>query len=85
MNKKEEEMVLALAKKSMRKNESRCEDIELRLFILVEERLRYWHHEINFWLQFMKLWGGKPRNHLEANPDDLSSERILELSKSKID
>jgi oxygen-independent coproporphyrinogen-3 oxidase len=27
---------------------------------------------------------GKPRNTLEANPDDLSSERILELSKSKI-
>jgi oxygen-independent coproporphyrinogen-3 oxidase len=27
---------------------------------------------------------GKPEITLEANPDDLSSERIFELSKSKI-
>lgn len=85
--KKKEEMVLALAKEiQMRKNEFFEETIETIYFgggtpsVLTSA-------EINFLIdavyQNYKVVE-KPEITLEANPDDLSEERILELSKSKI-
>ncbi|WP_083832432.1 radical SAM family heme chaperone HemW [Flavobacterium sp. ACAM 123] len=86
MNRKEE-MVLALAKEiQMRKNEFQNDTIETIYFgggtpsVLTSEEINflidavYENHEV----------GENPEITLEANPDDLSGERILELSKSKI-
>ena len=85
--KKKEEMVLALAKEiQMRKSESEDEIVETIYFgggtpsVLTSE-------EINFLIDAVYqnyTVTENPEITLEANPDDLSQERILELSKSKI-
>ncbi|MDI5899399.1 radical SAM family heme chaperone HemW [Flavobacterium yafengii] len=85
--KKKEEMVLAIAKEiQMRKSEFENEDVETIYFgggtpsVLTSE-------EINFLIaEVYKNYSvsENPEITLEANPDDLSSERIIELSKSKI-
>jgi len=85
--KKKEEMVLALAKEiTIRKNESQGETIETIYFgggtpsVLTND-------EINFLIsEVYKNYSvaENPEITLEANPDDLSAERILELSKSPI-
>lgn len=85
--KKKEEMVLALAKEiKLRKKECFDESIETIYFgggtpsVLTSR-------EINFLIDTVyenyKVIGD-PEITLEANPDDLSEDRILELSKSKI-
>ncbi|MBP4142948.1 radical SAM family heme chaperone HemW [Flavobacterium sp. P4023] len=85
--KKKEEMVLALAKEiKLRKKECFDENIETIYFgggtpsVLTSR-------EINFLIDTVyenyKVIGD-PEITLEANPDDLSEDRILELSKSKI-
>ena len=85
--KRKEEMVLALAKEiQMRKNEFHNDTIETIYFgggtpsVLTSD-------EINFLIDSVyenyKV-GENPEITLEANPDDLSGERILELSKSKV-
>lgn len=86
MNKKEE-MVLALAKEiKMRKSEFENDTIETIYFgggtpsVLASS-------EINFLIEAVYnnySIVDNPEITLEANPDDLSSDRILELSKSKI-
>ncbi|MES2577492.1 MAG: radical SAM protein, partial [Bacteroidota bacterium] len=85
--KKKEEMVLAIAKEiQMRKSEFENEDVETIYFgggtpsVLTSE-------EINFLIAAVYSNYSvieNPEITLEANPDDLSSERIIELSKSKI-
>jgi oxygen-independent coproporphyrinogen-3 oxidase len=85
--KRKEEMVLALAKEiQMRKNEFENDTIETIYFgggtpsVLTSD-------EINFLIDSVYEnyeVGKNPEITLEANPDDLSGERILELSKSKI-
>lgn len=85
--KKKEEMVLAIAKEiQMRKSEFEEEQIETIYFgggtpsVLSSE-------EINFLIaEVYKNYSvsENPEITLEANPDDLSRERIVELSKSKI-
>jgi oxygen-independent coproporphyrinogen-3 oxidase len=85
--KKKEEMVLAIAKEiQMRKSEFENEDVETIYFgggtpsVLTSE-------EINFLIAAVYSHYSvieNPEITLEANPDDLSSERIIELSKSKI-
>ncbi|RKS12984.1 radical SAM family heme chaperone HemW [Flavobacterium sp. 120] len=85
--KKKEEMVLAIAKEiQMRKSEFENEDVETIYFgggtpsVLSSE-------EINFLIAAVYSNYSvieNPEITLEANPDDLSSERIIELSKSKI-
>nr|WP_315165182.1 radical SAM family heme chaperone HemW [uncultured Flavobacterium sp.] len=85
--KKKEEMVLAIAKEiPMRKSEFENEDVETIYFgggtpsVLTSE-------EINFLIAAVYSNYSvieNPEITLEANPDDLSSERIIELSKSKI-
>jgi oxygen-independent coproporphyrinogen-3 oxidase len=85
--KKKDEMVLALAKEiQMRKNESENEMVETIYFgggtpsVLTSE-------EIDFLIAAVYEnydVAANPEITLEANPDDLSTERILELSKSKI-
>ncbi|WP_188051447.1 radical SAM family heme chaperone HemW [Flavobacterium sp. GP15] len=85
--KKKEEMVLALAKEiKLRKKECFDESIKTIYFgggtpsVLTSR-------EINFLIDAVyenyKVIGD-PEITLEANPDDLSEDRILELSKSKI-
>ncbi|PKH67010.1 coproporphyrinogen III oxidase [Flavobacterium sp. ALD4] len=85
--KRKEEMVLALAKEiQMRKNEFHNDTIETIYFgggtpsVLTSD-------EINFLIDSVyenyKV-GENPEITLEANPDDLSGERILILSKSKV-
>ena len=86
MNKKAE-MVLALAKEiQMRKTEFENDIIETIYFGGgTPSVLSY--DEINFLIDSVYEnyeVGENPEITLEANPDDLSSERILELSKSKI-
>ncbi|WP_339920489.1 radical SAM family heme chaperone HemW [uncultured Flavobacterium sp.] len=86
MNKKDE-MVLALAKEiQMRKTEFENDIIETIYFGGgTPSVLSY--DEINFLIDSVYEnyeVGENPEITLEANPDDLSSERILELSKSKI-
>nr|WP_314839069.1 radical SAM family heme chaperone HemW [uncultured Flavobacterium sp.] len=85
--KKKEEMVLAIAKElQMRKSEFENDIVETIYFgggtpsVLTSE-------EINFLIE--KVYSHyvvieNPEITLEANPDDLSEERIIELSKSKI-
>jgi oxygen-independent coproporphyrinogen-3 oxidase len=85
--KKKEGMVLALAKEiEMRKSESANEKVETIYFgggtpsVLTSE-------EINFLIEQVYCnykVAENPEITLEANPDDLSEERIIELSKSKI-
>jgi oxygen-independent coproporphyrinogen-3 oxidase len=85
--KKKEEMVLAIAKEiQMRKSEFVNEEVGTIYFgggtpsVLTSE-------EINFLIaEVYKNYSvsENPEITLEANPDDLSSERIIELSKSKI-
>jgi oxygen-independent coproporphyrinogen-3 oxidase len=85
--KKKEEMVLAIAKEiQMRKSEFKNETVETIYFgggtpsVLTSE-------EINFLIAAVYNNYKVTENSeitLEANPDDLSSERIIELSKSKI-
>ncbi|MEM8520474.1 radical SAM family heme chaperone HemW [Flavobacterium sp. PL12] len=85
--KKKEEIVLALAKEiQMRKSESEDEIVETIYFgggtpsVLTSE-------EINFLIDAVYqnyTVTENPEITLEANPDDLSQERILELAKSKI-
>ena len=85
--KKKEEMVLAIAKEiQMRKNEFKNEIVETIYFgggtpsVLSSE-------EINFLIaEVYKNYSvsENPEITLEANPDDLSEERIIELSESKI-
>jgi oxygen-independent coproporphyrinogen-3 oxidase len=85
--KKKEEMVLAIAKEiQMRKSEFKSETVETIYFgggtpsVLTSE-------EINFLIAAVYnsySVSENPEITLEANPDDLSSERIIELSKSKI-
>jgi oxygen-independent coproporphyrinogen-3 oxidase len=80
-------MVLALAKEmQMRKNESKMEVVETIYFgggtpsVLTSV-------EIDFLIAAVYEnydVAANPEITLEANPDDLSTERILELSKSKI-
>ncbi len=85
--KKKDDMILALAKEiGMRKMETDTEPIETIYFgggtpsVLTLE-------EINFLIETVYenySVSDNPEITLEANPDDLSSEKILELSKSKI-
>ena len=85
--KKKEEMVLAIAKEiQMRKSEFVNEEVETIYFgggtpsVLTSE-------EINFLItEVYKNYSvsENPEITIEANPDDLSSERIIELSKSRI-
>ena len=85
--KKKDEMVLAIAKElRLRKNESENEIIETIYFgggtpsVLTTEEINFLITEVytNYAV------AENPEITLEANPDDLSSERIIELSKSKI-
>ena len=85
--KKKDEMVLALAKEiQMRKKEFENETIETIYFgggtpsILQISDLRFLIDEVykNFTV------AENPEITFEANPDDLSKERIIELSKSPI-
>lgn len=85
--KKKEEMVLAIAKEiQMRKNEFKNEIVETIYFgggtpsVLTSE-------EINFLIaEVYKNYSvsENPEITLEANPDDLFEERIIELAESKI-
>lgn len=84
--KKKEEMVLALAKEiRMRKSEN-SEVVETIYFgggtpsVLTNEELNFLIEEVysNFRV------AENPEITLEANPDDLSEERIVELSKTRI-
>ncbi|WP_413999960.1 radical SAM family heme chaperone HemW [Flavobacterium sp. W1B] len=85
--KKAAEMVLALAKEiQMRKIESENEVIETIYFgggtpsVLTSEEINFLIEEV---YKNYKV-AENPEITLEANPDDLSEERIIELSKSKI-
>lgn len=85
--KKKDEMVLALAKEIvMRKNEFADEIVETIYFgggtpsVLTNEEINFLIDEV---YKNYKV-SENPEITLEANPDDLSSERILALSKSPI-
>jgi oxygen-independent coproporphyrinogen-3 oxidase len=84
---KKEEMVLALAKEiRLRKSESADENVETIYFgggtpsVLTSAEIDFLIAEVyeNYTVT------ANPEITLEANPDDLSTERILELSKSKV-
>jgi oxygen-independent coproporphyrinogen III oxidase len=85
--KKKDEMVLALAKEILiRKNEFTNETVETIYFgggtpsVLTNEEINFLISEVykNYTVS------ENPEITLEANPDDLSAERIFELSKSPI-
>jgi len=85
--KKKDEMVLALAKEiDMRKNDFSNEIVETIYFgggtpsVLSNEEINFLISEVYKHYKVVE----NPEITLEANPDDLSSERILELSKSLI-
>jgi oxygen-independent coproporphyrinogen-3 oxidase len=85
--KKKDEMVLALAKEiEMRKSEFQDEVVETIYFgggtpsILTIEDLRFLINEVYKNYEVTK----NPEITVEANPDDLSKERIIELSNNKI-
>ena len=85
--KKKEEMVLALAKEiQMRKNESSEAIIETIYFgggtpsVLTSDEINFLIDAVYQNYQVVE----NPEITLEANPDDLSQERILELATSKI-
>ncbi|MFV8364358.1 radical SAM family heme chaperone HemW [Flavobacterium sp. ZT3P35] len=85
--KKKEEMVMSIAKElRMRKSEFEKEQVETIYFgggtpsVLTSEEINFLIEEVykNYSVS------ENPEITLEANPDDLSSERIIALSKSKI-
>lgn len=85
--KKKDEMVLALAKEiTMRKNEFKNNVVETIYFgggtpsVLSDEEINFLISEVYKNYKVVE----NPEITLEANPDDLSSERILALSKSPI-
>ena len=85
--KKKEEMVLALAKEiRLRKNESANENVETIYFgggtpsVLTSAEIDFLIAEVYANYEVAE----NPEITLEANPDDLSIERILELSSSKV-
>lgn len=85
--KKKDEMVLALAKEiHLRKNESGNEKVETIYFgggtpsVLTSDEIDFLIAAVYENYSIIE----NPEITLEANPDDLSSERILELAKSKI-
>jgi oxygen-independent coproporphyrinogen-3 oxidase len=85
--KKKEEMVLALAKElQMRNTEFQNEVVETIYFgggtpsVLTTEEIEFLISEVYNHYTVVQ----NPEITLEANPDDLSSERIIELSKSRI-
>lgn len=85
--KKKDEMVLALAKEiTVRKNEFTNEIVETIYFgggtpsVLSNDEINFLIAEV---YKNYKV-SENPEITLEANPDDLSAERILELSKSPI-
>ncbi|WP_264535988.1 radical SAM family heme chaperone HemW [Flavobacterium sp. N1736] len=85
--KKKDEMVLALAKEIvLRKNEFKDETVETIYFgggtpsVLSNDEINFLIAEVYKNYKVVE----NPEITLEANPDDLSSERILELSKSPI-
>ncbi|WP_338841504.1 radical SAM family heme chaperone HemW [Flavobacterium ginsenosidimutans] len=85
--KKKDDMVLALAKEiGMRKNEFKEEIVETIYFgggtpsVLSNDEINFLISEVYKNYKVIE----NPEITLEANPDDLSSERILELSKSPI-
>ena len=85
--KKKDEMVLALAKEiTMRKSDFRNEIVETIYFgggtpsVLSNEEINFLISEVYKNYKVVE----NPEITLEANPDDLSGERILELSKSPI-
>ena len=85
--KKKDDMVLALAKEiNMRKNEAKAEVIETIYFgggtpsVLTNDEINFLIAEVYKNYKVVE----NPEITLEANPDDLSSERILELAKSPI-
>ena len=85
--KKKEEMVLALAKEiRLRKNESANENVETIYFgggtpsVLTSAEIDFLIAEVYANYEVAE----NPEITLEANPDDLSIERILELSNSKV-
>ncbi|TRX34041.1 radical SAM family heme chaperone HemW [Flavobacterium sp. ZT3R18] len=85
--KKKDEMVLAIAKElQMRKNEFRNELVETIYFgggtpsVLTTAEIEFLIAEVYTHYTVVE----NPEITLEANPDDLSSERIVELSKSRI-
>ncbi|UUF15905.1 MULTISPECIES: radical SAM family heme chaperone HemW [Flavobacterium] len=85
--KKKDEMVLALAKEiTVRKNEFTNEIVETIYFgggtpsVLSNDEINFLISEV---YKNYKV-SENPEITLEANPDDLSAERILELSKSPI-
>ena len=85
--KRKEEMVLALAKEmQMRKSESQGETVETIYFgggtpsVLTNEEINCLIQEVYSNFEVAE----NPEITLEANPDDLSEERIIELSKTRI-
>jgi oxygen-independent coproporphyrinogen-3 oxidase len=85
--KKKDDMVLALAKEiAMRKNEFSTEIIETIYFgggtpsVLSNDEINFLIAEVYKNYKVVE----NPEITLEANPDDLSTERIFELSKSPI-
>ncbi|MBZ4036328.1 radical SAM family heme chaperone HemW [Flavobacterium sp. 17A] len=85
--KKKDDMVLVLAKEiGMRKNEFSNEIVETIYFgggtpsVLSNEEINFLISEVYKHYKVIE----NPEITLEANPDDLSAERILELSKSPI-
>jgi oxygen-independent coproporphyrinogen-3 oxidase len=85
--KKKEDMVLALAKEiRLRKSEAETEDIETIYFgggtpsVLTSEEIDFLIAAVYENYAVVE----NPEITLEANPDDLSTARILALSKSKI-
>ena len=85
--KKKDEMVLALAKElQMRKSEFKNEPVETIYFgggtpsVLTSEEINFLIKEVHKNYKVSE----NPEITLEANPDDLSTERIIELSKCPI-
>lgn len=85
--KKKEEMVLALTNElKLRKNEFKDEVVETIYFgggtpsVLLNEEIKFLIDEV---YKNYKV-SGNPEITLEANPDDLSQERIIELSKTPV-
>jgi oxygen-independent coproporphyrinogen-3 oxidase len=85
--KKKEEMVLAIAKEiKMRKSEFKKEQVETIYFgggtpsVLTSAEINFLIAEVYAHYEVTET----PEITLEANPDDLSDERIIELSKSRI-
>ncbi|MBC5863830.1 radical SAM family heme chaperone HemW [Flavobacterium turcicum] len=85
--KKKDAMVLALAKEIlMRKTEFQNDSVETIYFgggtpsVLTSDEINFLINEVYANFKVVE----NPEITLEANPDDLSEERIIELSKSKI-